>query len=445
MPNRRTFLKATGSIGAAIFVPRHVLGGGGKHVAASDRVNVAIIGAGGQGRTNARALMEVPEARIVAIADPIESMDLSPFYYGGVAGRMPLKEEVEKHYGASEPNFRCAVYADFRELLAKETAIDAVLVSTPDHAHAICSIAAMQRGKHCYCEKPLAHSVEEVTMMAEVAKAKNVATQMGNIGHSSEGIRTTVEWIRHGLIGRVTRVVAWASSPRWNPQLTALPAAESTPQGVQWDLWLGPRDGFGFSSAYHPVRWRDCYPFGGGTLGDLGCHDMDAAVWALGLADPTSIEGYATGLTDLQLAPHGETVYYRFDRPIEEEDPEGLPAASTIFPSGGLELAWYGGGSKPPRPASMPAEESLPGRGVMFFGEKGTMVCSGAGGQPKLYGIATPDPLPKASIARSAGHHRDWVMACRGERPASARFQYGARLTRIVCLGIIAVRLGAKL
>ena len=214
---RRQFI-ATSTAAAAAFsiVPRHVLGGS-RFVAPSDKVNVAIIGAGGQGRTNARALFQEEDCQIIALADPAEEWDLSRWYYTGKSGRGPVKAEIEEHYSGKTPNYACATYEDFRVMLEKEKAIDAVLIATPDHLHVYASILAMKSGKHVYCEKPLTHNIREARLVARVAKETGVATQMGNHGRSSEGHRQTVEWITDGAIGPVREVHAW-SGDRGRPR-----------------------------------------------------------------------------------------------------------------------------------------------------------------------------------------------------------------------------------
>src|SRR3954467_5528502 len=200
---RREFIQTTAAAAAAFtIVPRHVLGGQ-KFVAPSDKVNVALIGAGGQGRTNARALFQEEDCQVIALADPAEEWDLSHWYYGGKGGRLPVKQEVEKHYSEKTPNYTCAAYEDFRVMLDKEKAIDAVLIATPDHLHAYVTILAMKAGKHVYCEKPLTHNINEARLVAAVAKETGVATQMGNQGRSGEGHRQTVEWLTDGAIGAV--------------------------------------------------------------------------------------------------------------------------------------------------------------------------------------------------------------------------------------------------
>src|SRR5258708_413404 len=207
--SRRAFIHGTTTaIAGFSIIPRHVLGGAG-FVPPSEKVNVAIVGCGGQGRTNVRSLFEQPDAQIIAVADPIESQNLDTFYYKGAAGRLPVKAEIEKHFSPKTPNFKVAAYEDFRDLLRKEKAVDAILCATPDHLHAYVSITAMRLKKHVYCEKPLTHNVWEARQVARVAKETGVATQMGNQGHSGDFIRRTCEIIWYGAIGHMREVHHW--------------------------------------------------------------------------------------------------------------------------------------------------------------------------------------------------------------------------------------------
>jgi predicted dehydrogenase len=427
--SRREFLKA-GAAAAGVFtiVPRHVLGGHG-FVPPSDKVNIALIGAGGQGRTNTRALFKLDDAQVIALADPAESFSLEAFYYKGTGGRGPVRAEIEKHYATKSPNFRCATYEDFRVMLEKEKAIDAVLCATPDHLHAYVSAYAMRAKKHVYCEKPLTHNVWEARQVARIAKETGVATQMGNQGHSGNGIRQTCEWIWAGVIGPVREVHAWVGAKRWNPTLTGRPAEQpSVPAGLNWDLWLGPREPRPFHPAYFPVAWRDFWAFGSSNLGDFGCHDLDSSCWALDLHHPLSVEARAAGPTNAEIGPHGCIVYYHFaargDRPP-------------------VKVTWYDGGLTPERPAGLRVNESLPDRGVLFVGDKGAMLCGGAGREPRL--LAPSPPTVPATLPRSNGHHRDWLDACKGGKPAGSNFEYGARLTEIALLGVLALRTGRRI
>jgi predicted dehydrogenase len=431
--SRREFLKA-GFAAAGVFtiVPRHVLGGRG-FVAPSDKVNIALIGAGGQGRTNMRELFKQSDAQVIAVADPAESFSLERFYYKGVGGRLPVQNEIEKHYATKTPNFQCVDYEDFRVMLEKEKAIDAVLCATPDHLHAYVSTIAMRAGKHVYCEKPLTHNLWEARHVARVAKETGRATQMGNQGHSSDGIRETCEWIWSGALGTVREVHAWVGAGRWNPALTGRPTERvSAPSGLNWDLWLGPRETRPFHSAYFPVAWRDFWAFGSSNLGDFGCHDLDAACWALDLREPLSVEARSAGPKDAEIGPHGSIAYYHFG-------PRGDRPA--------VKITWYDGGLAPERPMGLPPSERLPSRGVLFIGDKGALLCGGAGGKPRLLSTSKTDGAksPEPTLPRSKGHHRDWLDACKGGKPAGSNFEYGARLTEIVLLGVLALRTGHEI
>lgn len=431
MTTRRDFIKSTAAaISTFTIVPRHVLGGPGV-VAPSDKVNIALIGAGGQGRTNIRALFQHADAQVIAVADPAESFSLENFYYKGMGGRKPLKAEIEKHYSAKTPNYRCAEYVDFREMLEKEKDIDAVLCGTPDHLHAYVSVLSMRAGKHVYCEKPLTHNIWEARKVAQVAKETGVATQMGNQGHSRDTIRQTVEWIHAGAIGNVREVHAWVGSSRWNPSLTSAPKDKvQTPDGLNWDLWLGPRQERDYHPAYFPVAWRDFWDFGGVNIADFGCHDLDSACWALDLHHPETIEFYPAGNMDKHIGPHGCIGYYHF--PATDNQPA-------------VKVTWYDGGIKPELPPGLTGK--LPSRGVLFVGDNGLMLCGGAGGEPQLLPESRMAEFkqPAPSLPRSKGHHRDWLDACKGGAPASSNFEYGARLTEIVLLGVLSLRTGQKI
>ncbi len=433
--SRRRFIQTTtAAVTAFSLVPRHVLGGP-RFVAPSEKINIAIVGCGGQGRTNMSALFQQADAQIIAIADPIEFHDLEAFYFKGTAGRLPVKAAIEKNYAAKTPNFKVSDYEDFRVMLEKEKSIDAVLCATPDHQHAYVSVTAMRQGKHVYCEKPLTHNVWEARQVARVAKETGVATQLGNQGHSGESIRQTCEWIWDGVIGDVREVHVWTGASRWNKHLSGgRPAAEPVPKGVNWDLWLGAREDRPYSSAYTPVTWRDFWDFGTAPIGDFFCHNFDPVLWSLDAREPLNIEAFGVGGVDPYIAPPGGLYTYQFG-------PRGkMPA---------LKCTWYEGGLRPPTPDGLDADDQLgaDGNGALFVGDKGLLTCPGWGGDPRLLPGSKQDSYkrPAKTLPRSKGHHRDWLDACKGGLPASSNFEYGAVLTEIGLLGLVAMRMRKKI
>jgi len=427
---RRFIASASAAAAAATFVPRHVLGGPG-FVAPSDKVNVAIVGVGGQGLNNARALFQESDCQVIAIADPAEDWDLSAFYYGGRSGRGPVRKEIQAHYAATTPNNRCAVYDDFRVMLEKEKAIDAVLVATPDHLHAYASILAMKAGKHVYCEKPLTHNVWEARAVARVAAETGVATQMGNQGRSGEGHRQTAEWVGDGAIGAVREVHAWCGtmgSLSWTARPEGTPAV---PPGLDWDLWLGPREPHPYHPAYAPCTWRSFWAFGGGTLPDMAVHNIDPAFNALELDAPETVEATAPGIDD-EICREGVLVNWRF------------PARGKRGP---LSLHWYDGGLRPETPPEIDPDDPRQrlgeeDNGILFVGERGYITCAGWSGMPRLLPLERHRDYvrPARTLPRVEGHHADWLRACKGGPPASSHFGYGARLTELVLLGNVALR-----
>jgi len=426
--SRRNFIKAS-TLGAAGFfiVPRFVLGGKG-HVAPSDKVNIGMVGVGGKGRQNAQDLMKLDDVQITAIADPGEYWDLANFYYRSIAGRGPVKRMVEDHYEDKTANYKLNEYLDFREMLEKESSLDAICCSTPDNTHAFVTYAAMKLGKHVYCEKPLTHNIREARMIKKLTEETGLATQMGNVGHSTDGIRQTVEYLRAGVIGEVRETHSWVPASRWIPEMKALPtAATPKPHGFDWDLWLGPSANRPYHEWYSPVTWRDFWDFGCGALGDFGCHDMDAATWAFELGYPETIEVFPAGFSNQNIAPYGEIGYYHF------------PDNNTGNP---IQLTWYSGGVKPRLHPSLPSGYQWPSRGTLFIGDKGIIV-NGGDRVPHVFPESLADSMskPNETIPRSKGHFRDWVDAIKGGPAASANFEYGAHLTEITLLGVLSLRM----
>ena len=439
--SRRRFVATASAAAAVTIVPRHVLGGP-RFVAPSDKVNVALIGAGGQGQSNVRSLFEEKDCQVIAVADPAESWDLRAYYYAGLAGRAPVRQEIEKTYQGRTPNYRCAEYADFRVMLEKEKAVDAVLVATPDHLHAYVSVHAMKAGKHVYCEKPLTHDVWEARAVAKVAAETGVATQMGNQGRSSEGHRQAAEWIWDGAIGAVREVHAWNDSPAsfgviWRPD--SRPAGtHPVPAGLDWDMWLGPREARPWNPLYAPVAWRGFWDFGGGALPDMGIHHLDPAFNALGLEAPETVEATAYGgAADKELCSRGLLVTWRFAANAKR---------------GPLTVHWYDGGLLPPTPPGIDPDDPKQRlgddeNGILFVGERGCITAGGWSGMPRLLPLELHQDYkrPAKTLPRVEGHHADWLQACKGGRPASGNFGYGAKLTELVLLGNVALRTGKLL
>ncbi len=431
--SRRNFLVGTATTASLLTVlPRFVLGGSG-YIPPSDRLNLAIIGTGGQGIVNIRTLLKQPDVQIVAIADPNDESDYSAYYYGGTAGRKPALDLIRSHYeksGAKNGARTCTPYLDFRKMLEKEKGIDAVVVATPDHAHAVTAMAAIQLGKHVYCEKPLAHSIYEVRKLTEAAREAGVATQMGNQGHSGEGIRQTCEWIWDGAIGEIREVHAWSDVGGWadgeKPKETP-----PVPPDFDWELWLGPALDRPYSPAYAPYNWRGWWDFGTGAIGDMACHNLDPAFWALHLKHAESVEALSTEVGP-ETVSDDSTVRYEF------------PAQRSMPP---VTVTWYDGPRRPPLPAGSEDGRALGKNGIIFVGDKGQILCGGWGGPPELLPKALADnytPPPK-SLLRSNGHHRDWLGACKGGPPPSSNFEYSGPLTEAVLLGNVAQRSTGRL
>jgi predicted dehydrogenase len=432
--SRRKFVATNAaSLAVAAVVPRRVLGGAG-HIPPSAQLNVAVIGTGGQGIVNIGNLLKQPDVRIPAICDVAQFWDNSHLYYRHNGGRGPALEAIEQHYrkaGADMPP--CAVYVDFRVMLDKAGRdIDAVLVAAPNHIHAVASMAAIRAGKGVYCEKPLTHSVYEARRVARAARDAGVATQMGNQGHSSDDIRRAVEWIRDGAIGNVREVHCWRGGPNRTMMTERPTETPPVPEGLDWDLWLGPAPERPFHPAYAPLVFHYWWDFGSGTLGNFGCHTLDTAVWALDLEHPTLIEASSTERND-ETTPLAAVYHYKF--PTRGEQPP-------------VDLFWYDGGLRPPRPDCLEPERELPqAGGSLIVGDEGAILSGVWSASPRIIPEAKMRQYepPPPTISRSKGHHRDWIDACKGGPPASANFEYGARLTEIVLLGVVALRTGKTL
>jgi len=412
--SRREFLRETASaVAAFIIVPSHVLAGRAG-AAPSDKLNIAHIGVGGRGRAN----------------------------LGGTRGEnfVALCDVDTKQAGESfdqYPNVK--KYTDFRKMLDEmDSKIDAVTVSTPDHTHAVACMDAIRRGKHVYCEKPLAHSIYEIRQLMKAAREHKVVTQLGNQGHSSNSIRMFCEWIWDGAIGDVREVHAACGADHCRiDQLSKRSERHDIPSGLDWDLWLGPAKYRPYNPMYLPGRWRAWMPFGSGTIGDWVCHVVDPVFWALDLGAPSTIQADADGYDPKEHAdtfPHGSVITFEF------------PAKGKRGP---VKLLWHSGRREIPRPADLEPGRKVPRTGAIVIGDKGKIMhgSHGAGGvrifpEPKMKAYKQPEP----SIPRVKSHHDDWLQAIKNGGKPGSNFDYGGPLTMLARLGIIAMQmLGRKL
>jgi len=442
--SRRAFLRKAIAATAFTIVPSHARAAADR-TGPNDKVNMAFIGVGWQGMYNLQVFLQDPDVRVVAVCDVNKE---GPYLGRGIAGREPGRRMADDYYGKEGA---CATYVDFRQMLEERGDIDAVVITAPDHIHAVAAMAAFKKGKHVFCEKPLAHSVAEVRAMTEAARQAKVATQMGNWGHAKEDIRQLCEWIWDGAIGEVREVHAWTNRPGgWWPYGIDRPTDEPpVPEGLDWDLWLGPAPSRPYHPAYLPFTWRGWWDFGSGALGDMGCHMLDPVVWSLHLGSPTTVEASSVKL-NTRATPFGA------EMPAGKVHPETTTAAATVrweFPARDamppVTLIWHDGGLMPPRP-----DELEPGRkmgdndgGVLFVGDKGKLMCGCYGSDPQLLPESRMKEYrqPPKTIPRSIGHYKEFTRACRGGEAAAANFEYAGRLTEIVTLGIAAIRTDRKL
>jgi predicted dehydrogenase len=485
---RRTFLTATASSLAFTYIPKRVWG-------ANERFYVAGIGVGGKG---AGEVTDVTKAggTFVALCDVDET-------------------RAGKTFGAFPEAKR---YQDFRVMLEKEKGIDAVTVSTPDHTHAVASLMAMSLGKHVYCQKPLTHSIYEARVMEQAAKYYQVQTQMGNQAHAGEPIRRAVELVRAGIIGPVREVHAWTNRPIWPQGQGALKererlagqarqvsagtnrsirpqgqdalkererlAGQTAPKELDWDLWVGPAPMRDYNACYVPFKWRGWWDFGTGALGDMACHIMDMAYWALDLGAPISVEAESGGQTQ-ETGPDWSTITYQF---AARESVGGGEFGSSVGPKAAVAMpavryVWYDGN----KDGKQNAPHELFGRAIAEAKEAGTAEArpqparagkaddkkkkkAAAADDPRQWDvilvgdeglmlfrrgstdwIVTPSPRAKEfadtprTVRRVPNEDAEWIGACKGGPKPLSSFDYSSRLTEMVLLGNLAVRLDKKI
>jgi predicted dehydrogenase len=422
--SRREFLGGAAAAAAAFtLVPRHVVAASGQ-AQPSARINLACVGMGGQGTNDLKEFSADGGVNIVAICD----VDWKT--YEAKIGAKKYPDPAA--YAAAKR------YTDFRKMFEEmDKGIDAVLVATPDHNHAVVSMAALKRGKHVFCEKPLAHSVGECRALAAAAKAGNVVTQLGNQGHSSETIRMFCEWIQDGAIGQVKSINV--GSPAINSgldQLRNLKEKHAPPEGMDWDLWLGPAQERPFHPAYHPYNWRGWVPFGGGTVGDWVCHVVDPIFWAFDLGAPAHILAEAK---DYDPKTQGDA-FPKTDHIVFE-----FPAKGARGP---LTVHWYSG-QELPRAADLEPDRQMKDIYGVVVGAQGSITYGSHGaGSCRIIPEARMKAykLPPKKLPRVGNHYFDFLKAIRGGTKSCSDFSYGAPLSEIAMLGLIALKFpGTKL
>jgi predicted dehydrogenase len=406
--SRRAVTRSIAAGAAAMIVPRRVLGQGAK--APSDTLHIAAVGAGGRAIDDLKGL---EHERIVALCD-VDWKRAKPSFL---------------RYPEAKP------YKDYRQMLDSEKGIDAVLIATPDHTHAVIAMEALRRGLPVYCEKPLTRTIHEARTLGKAAREAGVATQMGNQGHAAIGTRQIREWIEAGAIGKVSAIEYWTNRPIW-PQAIERPSeSHHVPEWLDWDLFLGPAPFRPYHPAYHPFNWRGWWDYGTGALGDIACHSMDAAFWIYDLRDPDTLLAETT-TPFAETAPASSRIEYHF--PARGNRPE-------------LEVVWRDGNLRPPRPRFLAAGEELPQpSGQMFVGENGVLVAGIYGEEPRLYpkklhDEVTHDP-PAEKYPRTDGVYKEWTEACKGNGKTGSGFaEHSGPLTEMALLGNLAVRTGVPL
>lgn len=502
---RRKFVAGTtGAALSAMIVPRHVLGGVG-YQAPSDTVNFALIGCGGQGKTDSGELIAGGQ-NMVALCDvdfayvdrEVANLTRPRGGPGGGGGRggggnapqmteaqiaaMQKAQEERMKQGAKvqEAYKNAKRHTDFRKMLESQKDIDAIVVATPDHLHATIAKTAMEMGKHAYVEKPLTWSIQEARVLREVAARTKVVTQMGNMGHSSEGAALVNEWVQAGILGKITEVNVWTNRPLgfWpqgvprpskNEVVADAPAGGNqfgtdwtartvnkalagamngnypVPSGLEWDLFCGPAPLVDYHPIYHPFNWRGWLDWGTGAIGDMAAHLIDHPYWALGLTYPTSVEATFT--------PFGvDTKNNRVSYPMGSHVVYHFPARGGQPP---VKVTWFDGGLMPARPAALPDDVQLDGGGgAIFIGEKGILVHGTYASNPKLYPMSLMEAAAKVPktyfrVAKrgegqfaEALHRMNWVNAIKGKEKATCPFEYATRLTETMLLGVVAMKTG---
>ncbi len=423
--SRRKFIKNSALASSLFIVPRHVLGGTG-YTAPSDRLNLAGIGLHGKGNSDILHASVGGRENVVALCDVHQNA------YGAKV--------------AAEKFPKAKFYTDYKEMLEKEN-LDGVTVSTPDHTHANISKAAMEKGIHVYVQKPLTHNVKEARMLTELARKNKIVTQMGNQGASNPEQKLIQKWIKDGRIGKVNEVQMWTNRPVWAQGVAMKkPDPSQKPEGMDWDLWIGPAKNNGYTPGLHAFDWRGFWDYGTGALGDMGCHIMDAPIKSLGLFEPYSIEAsvsnlpYASSFTPSPIieeaCPSSSFVTYKF-RPSKINDSE-------------VKMTWMDGGLRPSHPDIISDTDDIGDNGVLMFGENGLIWCDNYAINARLYIKGQNGAIEKGEISAinsvEFGHQNYWIDAIKEgygsekHMNLTSNFDFAGPLSEIVLLGNVAIR-----
>ncbi len=401
---RRSFLKTAGTTAATFTI---LQAGSARAYAANEKLNIAAVGAGGRAASDIQA---VSSQNIVALAD-VDSIRAA-----GSFNQFPAAKR----------------FKDYRVMLAElDQQIDAVIVGTPDHHHFHASMAAIELGKHVYCEKPLTHSVWEARELTRAARQAGVATQMGNQAQAGEQTRLVQEFVMDNAIGPIRQAHVWTDRPsrglfeEYWPQGVSRPTdSRPVPSTLDWDLWLGPAPERPYHSAYLPTKWRGWWDFGTGALGDIACHYFDPVFRALRLAAPSSVEASSTRVNE-ETYPLGSMVTYQF--PSRDQ----LPA---------VKLVWYDGGLRPPRPDAIVDGNVMGTNGIMLVGDDGILLSDWERWRLFPEQLAQEYGTPPKTLERSPGHHVEWLAACKGGSKPGSNFDWAGPMTEAVLLGNVALR-----
>lgn len=385
----------------------------------NDKLDVGIIGCGNKGEHDSEGMSG---ENIIALCDVDETM---------------LAKAAVKWPKARR-------YHDYRVMIEKEKTLDAVTVTTPDHHHGPAAMLAIKSGLNVYCQKPLTRTISEARALTRAAREYRVVTQMGNQGHCGEGNRRLCEMLWSGAIGPVREVHCWTNKANWPQGLTRPQSTDPVPASLDWDLWIGPAPMRPFvdhwpkevrmqrGGVYHPFGWRGWWDTGCGALGDMGCHIVDGAYWALKLGAPDTVEVVESSPINSEMAPVSAVIRYAF------------PARGDMPP---CTLTWHDGGRKPPCPPELLEDEEMEASGTLLLGDKGKIVTGQLGARPHLIPLSRmaaykqPDP----TIPRVQGPYQDFIRACKGGPPACSNFDVSGPFTEMVLLGNVALRAGKKI